>query len=495
MALEPDPYRTLGLTRRRDARRGQARLPAAGQGQPPRRGRRGGAAALPRDPGRLRAARRARQRARDGGRRRPARPWDAEADATRRAYGGRARTRRRERGHGRRRRYRDGRAAGTAGTGAGRRPAAPGEASGGRHDARRPAGRTGGGVGRPGRRRPTAARRLGDAGTTAARPTTRAPNKATLGSTSYDGADPEPFEPDWGGAQLVRHDERHVLDDQPEGIRRPAQARAGVPGPRPAGGPRRVAPDPSTPGAATPRRTPRQPGDPGDAAADPATASRPPARPTRRRRWWDSTAGPAGPDGRTTPPARPGSFDASAAGAATGDASGPGRPSRATEPRTGEPPPPDLGRAAADIRHALTDDRFGGVARRDSRGAHRLAADRPRPRLAGRRDDRLRPVRRDLRRRRRRADARRPADPRASPCSSLSRAAGVDRDDRPPRPRSRPRSSASLVLSATGGARGRRFPASCVLGLVLLPRLARRVWPSPSAAEPATLGPRASPVS
>ncbi len=34
--------------------------------------------------------------------------------------------------------------------------------------------------------------------------------------------------------QLVRHDERHVLDAQPEGIRRPAQARARVPGTRPA---------------------------------------------------------------------------------------------------------------------------------------------------------------------------------------------------------------------------------------------------------------------
>ena len=37
-----------------------------------------------------------------------------------------------------------------------------------------------------------------------------------------------------GRRELVRHDQRHVLDDQPEGIRGPAQARAGVPGPGPA---------------------------------------------------------------------------------------------------------------------------------------------------------------------------------------------------------------------------------------------------------------------
>ena len=42
-------------------------------------------------------------------------------------------------------------------------------------------------------------RRMAAPGPRPARPE-RPPNKATLGSTSYDGADAEPFEPDWGGA-------------------------------------------------------------------------------------------------------------------------------------------------------------------------------------------------------------------------------------------------------------------------------------------------------
>lgn len=88
----------------------------------------------------------------------PRRAWDAEPDragATYRAYGDRGR---RARGSGTR-------------PGSRSRPP-PGGAEG-----------TG----------PSAAR---DRDGTAERP----PNKATLGSTSYDGAEGEPFEPDWGGA-------------------------------------------------------------------------------------------------------------------------------------------------------------------------------------------------------------------------------------------------------------------------------------------------------
>src|SRR4029079_8199199 len=58
-----------------------------------------------------------------------------------------------------------------------------------------------GGSARPGRRRTYEPRP--DSGTSGTPPPggkTRAPNKATLGSTSYDGADVGPFEPDWGGA-------------------------------------------------------------------------------------------------------------------------------------------------------------------------------------------------------------------------------------------------------------------------------------------------------
>jgi hypothetical protein len=79
-----------------------------------------------------------------------------------------------------------------------------------------------------------------------------------------------------------------------------------------------------------------------------------PADPTHTTSsWWDSTAGPTGEPGADT---------------ATGPF--PGAPPRDAyartqedddRPRTDEPAPPDLGRAAADITHALTDERFGGA--------------------------------------------------------------------------------------------------------------------------------------
>ena len=163
MAPDADPYRTLGLTARRHARRGAPRLPTAGQGQPPGCGRRGGPATIPGDPGRLRHDRRPRFRD-DAGRARPDRRRPAAG------LGSRSRPRRRD----------------VPGL---RRPAAPGApdrwgGSGARTAARTP----------PGSGRPT-----GAPGARPPRPE-RPPNKATLGSTSYDGADAEPFEPDWGGA-------------------------------------------------------------------------------------------------------------------------------------------------------------------------------------------------------------------------------------------------------------------------------------------------------
>ncbi|MGK2850670.1 MAG: J domain-containing protein [Candidatus Limnocylindrales bacterium] len=60
--------------------------------------------------------------------------------------------------------------------------------------------------GRPRRARPTGPRpasesaRPADAGSSSRTRAPRDSKKATLGSTSYDGADAEPFEPDWGGA-------------------------------------------------------------------------------------------------------------------------------------------------------------------------------------------------------------------------------------------------------------------------------------------------------
>src|SRR6185295_7261013 len=168
MAIDPDPYRTLGLARgasRDEIRRAYRRLAkihhpdAAGPG------------ALPR----FLAIQAAYEQLilRSGGRpgrgttgrtTTPRRPWEADpdrSDATRRAYGGRSRT---------------------TGAGSTTPPGSTGSTgSTGPTSSARNAGQPGGnstnGTGRgEGRRR----------------------NKATLGSTSYD--DAGPFEPDWGGA-------------------------------------------------------------------------------------------------------------------------------------------------------------------------------------------------------------------------------------------------------------------------------------------------------
>ena len=101
----------------------------------------------------------------------PAKPWEADADrarATHRAYGGRARRTRSTR---------------------------PGTGTGAGGSGTRSTGTTGDGAA-PG---PDTA---GEAPPRADRPprSSRPPKKATLGSTSYDGVDAEPFEPDWGGA-------------------------------------------------------------------------------------------------------------------------------------------------------------------------------------------------------------------------------------------------------------------------------------------------------
>ena len=204
MTLDPDPYRTLGLPRgasldevKRAYRRlakvnhpdaaGEAALPRflaiqaayeqlVGGAGPSARGRRPAPAPTPR------------------------RPWEADpdrSDATRRAYGGRARNA--APGGGGAGQESRGRSSGaTDGTRGG--PADPGrtrwssraEASGGpstRSGQRRSSPpRDGDGTGRP----------SGPAGS-GRTPADGPPNKATLGSTSYDGVE-GPFEPDWGGA-------------------------------------------------------------------------------------------------------------------------------------------------------------------------------------------------------------------------------------------------------------------------------------------------------
>jgi curved DNA-binding protein CbpA len=153
MAPNADPYRTLGLERGaslEDVKRAYRRLAkanhpdAAGESALPQflaiqaaYDQIAGPDARTRRPGAGRAQ----------GAATPRRPWEADPDragATHRAYGGRGRAR-------------PGPRARQAGPPPGTRP------------------------GRPPR-------------------SERPPNKATLGSTSYDGADAEPLDPDWGGA-------------------------------------------------------------------------------------------------------------------------------------------------------------------------------------------------------------------------------------------------------------------------------------------------------
>ena len=362
MALDPDPYRTLGLKRGAtldEVKRAYRRLAKINHPDA------AGEAALPRflaiqaayeqlaGPGLPGAARRPTPP--------PRRQWDAEADKTRRAYGGRGRNA--SQGAG---------GAGGAGgaTGKGETAGAAGDAgasgapngTGGSGWARRPGSgaRGAGASGRPGRRRTYEPRP--DQGTSGPPPSggkTRQPNKATLGSTSYDGADTGPFEPDWGGASWYGTtsgtywtlNPKEYADPRKHGpeyqarARRAARARGTDPS----------APVPDTDSAAGPAAGDRD---------DPATADRP-ADPTHTTSsWWDSTAGPAGePETSDGPGPTSDPF--------------PGVPPRDTgartqaqdgRARTEEPPPPDLGRAAAEITHALTDDRFGGSRGRLARG-------------------------------------------------------------------------------------------------------------------------------
>jgi len=281
MATDADPYRTLGLERGApldEVKRAYRRLAKANHPDA------AGESALPRFLA-IQAAYDqiagpdARTRrpgvAGDGGGRRA---WEADADragATRRAYGGRPRTR------------------------PGPRP--------------RPAGAP------PGPR--------------ASRPPRpdRPPNKATLGSTSYDGADAEPLDPDWGGASWYgtssgtywtlnpkeyadprkhgpeyqararRADERRTAASTPPSETLAADAESGPvvsdaePGPVAADAPTHTASSwwqatPADPPAGPPRRAPR--------AAEPATAD-PPRPPVQRRQSGGSPSSPEGTDAST----------------------------------------------------------------------------------------------------------------------------------------------------------------------------------------------------
>ena len=115
-------------------------------------------------------------------------------------------------------------------------------------------------------------------------------------------------------------------------------------------------PAPATGAPGSPRRPRRPPTNPGSSAAG---EGRRPADPTHTTSsWWDSTAGATGqPDAPEDGGPATGPFP----GAPPRDAYARTQADAAGTPWTDEPPPPDLGRAAADITRALTDERFGGA--------------------------------------------------------------------------------------------------------------------------------------
>ena len=248
MARPSDPYRTLGLPRDAsldEVKRAYRRLAKANHPDA------AGEAALPR----FLAIQAAYDRIVGGpaagngtpdsarGSAGPRQPWEADpsrADATHRAYGGRSR-----------------RTRSSAGPRARPEPGPPPPSGG---------------------RRPP-----------------RAPNKATLGSTSYDGAEAEPFDPDWGGASWYGTtsgtywtlNPKEYADPRKHGPEYQARARRAR-APRGAEGEDAPDPAPSEPAPAEPDGAasgPPQGPPPGPARAETATHT--------TTSWWDATAGPA----------------------------------------------------------------------------------------------------------------------------------------------------------------------------------------------------------
>ena len=170
-------------------------------------------------------------------------------------------------------------------------------------------------------------------------PRGRRRGKATLGSTSYDGADSGPFEPDWGGASWYGTtsgtywtiNPKEYADPRKHGPEYQARARraSGPRGDRPEGG---------------------EPGPDPEAAPTHTTES-----------WWASTAGPEDA-------AEPGQDPTGAAGATDAEPEPASRRWRTTASRQGEPAP-DPARAAVDLGRALTDPRSGGLRGRVLRAA------------------------------------------------------------------------------------------------------------------------------
>ncbi len=362
MALDADPYRTLGLARgasREEVKRAYRALAKVHHPDA------AGETALPR----FLAIQAAYEQLIDGsipprgrGSAAARKPWEADddrSDATRRAYGARPRGPRPSPG------------AGPAGAGpAGARPAGGSPGGGGPRPGRSPGGgrASGSGSGAGG----TGSERHGASGTPGDPPGARStggtrgaadpPNKATLGSTSYDGVDPARFEPDWDDASWYGTSSgtywtlnpKEYADPRKHGpeyqarARRSAQARAEAVAAASA-----AAPTPASAASAAQHRPAVPP-----VAADPATVpgvlndTQGPSHTTTS--WWDSTAGPAGTPPQPDPRPRP---------ATPRPATRPATPPRATpRPPTIRQalPVPDLGAAATQLGRALIDERTGG---------------------------------------------------------------------------------------------------------------------------------------
>ena len=318
MAFDTDPYRTLGLDRGAtlaEVKRAYRRLAKINHPDA------AGEAALPRflaiqaaydqiagPAGRARPG--AGGAGAGGAPGAPRRPWSADPDragATYRAYGGRA-------GRSRTAGGRPGSRPGSAGSAEGQERAEGAGTDPGAAGAEDVAGGAGRGTGprtasSGSRRRPGTAGAGSGAGTAGAAPRrpARPPNKATLGSTSYDGAEGEPFEPDWGGASWYgttsgtywtlnpkeyADPRKHGPEYQMRGRRRrPAEDRAD---------------EPAAPAAASPAAgrasTDAAPGD-GSATGRPAGEApvhdAPPDTPTHTATsWWEATSARPGSQGR-----------------------------------------------------------------------------------------------------------------------------------------------------------------------------------------------------
>ena len=207
-------------------------------------------------------------------------------------------------------------------------------------------------IDRPDRRQPapTGGGSAGGADATGT-PGARPKGKATLGSTSYDGADASQFEPDWGGASWYGTtsgtywtiNPKEYADPRKHGPEYQARARRAAAGRAGGAAARRHGSASDGAAAAMPGASASIGEDQEPAGPAPDPPPPPPEHTTSS--WWRATAGPT----EATQPPPPRRHRPADRRARAGSTRRPGaRPARAA---------PDLGAAAADLGRALTDER------------------------------------------------------------------------------------------------------------------------------------------